>query len=176
MITLEYNTVYPIEYAHGFVVLCFVVVTLSIMIDSLPISFRVASPALRQSYDCPNAGEVILKDMGKIIHYLTMTIYCKIHNSWDVLYRVVIKLENLMYLDYKYSDIFRLPVAELVLFSDWAELYFCSLWICIFAQQIMGSFHYLFLSCNCNSLVIWFCLHGIFSHGMCKIWLRSCHK
>ena len=32
----------------------------------LPISFRITSLALGQSYDCPNASEVILKDMGKI--------------------------------------------------------------------------------------------------------------
>ena len=31
----------------------------------LPISFRVTSLALGQSYDCPSASEVILKDMGK---------------------------------------------------------------------------------------------------------------
>ena len=31
----------------------------------LPISFRVTSQALGQSYDCPSAYEVILKDMGK---------------------------------------------------------------------------------------------------------------
>ena len=38
----------------------------------LPISFRVTSLALRQSYDCLSASEVTLKDMGKIRH-LTKT-------------------------------------------------------------------------------------------------------
>ena len=33
---------------------------------SLPISFRITSLALGQSYDCPSANEVTLKDMGKI--------------------------------------------------------------------------------------------------------------
>ena len=32
----------------------------------LPISFRVTSLALGQSYDCPSAGEVTLKDAGKM--------------------------------------------------------------------------------------------------------------
>ena len=32
-----------------------------------PISFRVAALALVQSYDCPRASEVTLKDMGKLI-------------------------------------------------------------------------------------------------------------
>ena len=30
----------------------------------LPISFRVASPALEQSHDCPSASEATLKNMG----------------------------------------------------------------------------------------------------------------
>ena len=33
----------------------------------LPISFRVASVALGQAYDCPSASEATLKDMGKRI-------------------------------------------------------------------------------------------------------------
>ena len=32
----------------------------------LPISFRVASLSLGQSYDCPSASEVTLKDMGTL--------------------------------------------------------------------------------------------------------------
>ena len=41
------------------------------MID-LPISFKVASLALGQSYDCPSAREVTLNAMGKEANYLTM--------------------------------------------------------------------------------------------------------
>ena len=33
----------------------------------LPIFFRVTIPALGQSYDCPSASEVILKNMGKAV-------------------------------------------------------------------------------------------------------------
>ena len=40
----------------------------------LPISFRVTSRALGQSYDCPSASEVTLKDMGKHIMWM--------HKSW----------------------------------------------------------------------------------------------
>ena len=39
-----------------------------------PISFRITSMALGQSYDCPSASEVILKDMGKCITW--------IHKHW----------------------------------------------------------------------------------------------
>ena len=49
----------PSKYAHCCVVLCFVVV-IWIHGIHLPISFRVASLALGQSYDCPSASEVTL--------------------------------------------------------------------------------------------------------------------
>ena len=38
-----------------------------------PISFRVTSLALGQSYDCPSASEVTLKDAGKIGQNLMTT-------------------------------------------------------------------------------------------------------
>ena len=44
--------------------LCFVVVRSMLV---LPIAFRVTSLALGQSYDCPSASEITLKDMGKCI-------------------------------------------------------------------------------------------------------------
>ena len=59
------TTVYLVRYVPGFGVLCFVVV-ISSVVSCLPISFKVASLALGQSYDCPSAREVTLKDMGKI--------------------------------------------------------------------------------------------------------------
>ena len=37
----------------------------------LSIFFRIASLALGQSYDCPSASEVTLKDMGKIVEHLS---------------------------------------------------------------------------------------------------------
>ena len=37
--------------------------------ESLPISFRVTSLPLGQSYDCPSVSEVTLEDMGKIYCY-----------------------------------------------------------------------------------------------------------
>ena len=42
-----------------FVVCCY--------LPNIPISFRVTSLALGQSYDCPSASEVTLQDMGKLI-------------------------------------------------------------------------------------------------------------
>ena len=53
-------TVYLKKYAHGFVVLCFVVV--------LSIFIRVALLALGQSLDCHSASEVSLMDMGKSVN------------------------------------------------------------------------------------------------------------
>ena len=42
-----------------------------------PIFFSIASLAQGQSYDCPNASEAILKNMGKIVLYLNTTIHDK---------------------------------------------------------------------------------------------------
>ena len=44
-----------------------------ILVIGLPIFFRVASLALGQSYDCPSASEVTLRDMRKINPYQTIT-------------------------------------------------------------------------------------------------------
>ena len=41
-------------------------------------SFRVALLALGQSYDCPDASEVILKDKGKITQNLSQTEHNKV--------------------------------------------------------------------------------------------------
>ena len=43
-----------------------------------PLSFRVASLALGQFYDCPSVTEATLKDMGKIGLYLTTTNHAKV--------------------------------------------------------------------------------------------------
>ena len=40
-------------------------ISLTLCYTCLPISLRITSLALGQSYDCPSASEVILKDMGK---------------------------------------------------------------------------------------------------------------
>ena len=60
------NTVHPKKYAHGFVVLCFVVVMQSLL--HLSIFIRVALLALGQSLDCHSASEVSLMDMGKSVN------------------------------------------------------------------------------------------------------------
>ena len=64
------STVYPKKYAHGFVVLCFVVVMQSFIMNSqcLSIFIRVALLALEQSLDCHSASEVSLMDMGKAVN------------------------------------------------------------------------------------------------------------
>ena len=58
------------KHVHACVVFCFVVALPSIpsemVLFYLPISFRVASQALGQSYDCSSACESTLKDMDKI--------------------------------------------------------------------------------------------------------------
>ena len=40
----------------------------------LPIFFRITSLALGQSYDCPGASEVILKNMGKYTNTILLRI------------------------------------------------------------------------------------------------------
>ena len=56
------------KYTEGFIVLCFgyIITIYWIFVMYLPTSFRVTSMALGQSYDCPSACEVTLKDRGKI--------------------------------------------------------------------------------------------------------------
>ena len=64
------DRVHPIKNWHMF---CYGHMTmryLLIHLAHLPIFFRVASLALGQSYDCPSAGEVILKNMGIIGCYI----------------------------------------------------------------------------------------------------------
>ena len=68
---------YPTDY-----VLCVYHSLLSGLYDATTISFRVASQALGQSYDCPSASEVTMKDMGKINQYLSPT---KHNKTWTVL-------------------------------------------------------------------------------------------
>ena len=88
--------VYPIKYAHGFVVFCFVLFCFGYVTGSqwihvvyLLISFRVTSLALGQSYDCPSASEVTLKDMDTINLYQTTTkqkpcAYCLAFRAWRI--------------------------------------------------------------------------------------------
>ena len=57
-------------------------------ITYLPISFRVTSLALGQSYDCPSASEVTLKNMDKMIctktqQNTTMPIFRGIYCNMD---------------------------------------------------------------------------------------------
>ena len=50
----------------------------------LPIFFRVTSLALGQSWDCPSASEVTLKDMGKINLYLTTREHKKLQTLYII--------------------------------------------------------------------------------------------
>ena len=66
-------TVRPIKYT---ILLCFVLLWLYhhsqwIHVIYLPVFFRVTSLALGQSYDCPSASKVTLKDMDKIFEHST---------------------------------------------------------------------------------------------------------
>ena len=53
----------------------------------LPIFFRVSSLALGQSYDCPSASEVTLKNMGKTGQHLTTTE----HNKTDIMWHICLE-------------------------------------------------------------------------------------
>ena len=77
-------TVHPIEYTLSFVVFCFVVVILLLfVVDSCDLAIHILQGyftgtgviiwLLGQSYDCPSASEVTLKDndLGKIGQYQT---------------------------------------------------------------------------------------------------------
>ena len=64
-------TVYPKKYAHGFVVLCFVVVMQSFIMNSHEVFIHIHQGcllALGQSLDCHSASEVSLMDMGKSVN------------------------------------------------------------------------------------------------------------
>ena len=62
--------VWPIRHECYFVMLLYYQLFWTYMAD-LPIFFRLTSLALGQSFDCPSASEVSLKDMGKIAVCLT---------------------------------------------------------------------------------------------------------
>ena len=85
--------VYPIKYTHSLVVLCnLILVKLRFYFGSLwfiAISFRVASLALGQSYDCPSASEATLKDMGKIRQYHTAIKRNKVQNCVHIIWRIL---------------------------------------------------------------------------------------
>ena len=81
------NTVYPIEYTkyvHSVLSYCFMELRW-ICVIFLPMYFRVTSQALGQSYDCPSASEVTLKDMNEIDQNKPQQNANNMHNSWDVL-------------------------------------------------------------------------------------------
>ena len=68
----------------------------------LPIFFRVASLALGQSFDCPSASEVTLKNMSKWPapnHKKSPQNWKFVHISWDVMHITMVKTCSL----YKYS-------------------------------------------------------------------------
>ena len=67
----------PIKHAHGFVVICFVAVMLSIHASDLSIQIRVATKAQGQLYDCVSGVITTMKDMDKMDCKLTTTKYKK---------------------------------------------------------------------------------------------------
>ena len=71
---VEYNTVYPKKYAHGF---CFAVLCCGYTLTDFPISIRLTSLALWQSYDCPSASKATLMNMDK---YFMWIHYERLHN------------------------------------------------------------------------------------------------
>ena len=70
----EHTTVYPKKYAHGF---CFAVLCCGYTLTDFPISIRLTSLALWQSYDCPSASKATLMDMDK---YFIWIHYERLHN------------------------------------------------------------------------------------------------
>ena len=65
------NHVYPKKYAHGFVVLCFVVVMQSFIMNSHGVFIHIHQGCFArtgQSLDCHSASEVSLMDMGKSVN------------------------------------------------------------------------------------------------------------
>ena len=68
-------TVYPKKYAHGFVVLCFVVVMQSFIMNSHEVFIHIhqgcfagTGAIVRLPNDCHSASEVSLMDMGKSVN------------------------------------------------------------------------------------------------------------
>ena len=63
-------TVYPKKYAHGFAVLCFVVVMQSFIMNSHEVFIHIHQGCFAgtESLDCHSASEVSLMDMGKSIN------------------------------------------------------------------------------------------------------------
>ena len=63
------HTVYPKKYAHGFVVLCFVVVMQSFIMNSHEVFIHIHQGCFAgRSLDCHSASEVSLMDMGKSVN------------------------------------------------------------------------------------------------------------
>ena len=67
-------TVYPKKYAHSF---CFAVLCCGYTLTDFPISIRLTSLALWQSYDCPSASKATLTNMDK---YFMWIHYERLHN------------------------------------------------------------------------------------------------
>ena len=68
------GTIYPKKYAHGF---CFAVLCCGYTLTDFPISIRLTSLALWQSYDCPSASKATLMNMDK---YFMWIHYERLHN------------------------------------------------------------------------------------------------
>ena len=93
---LQWNTVYPKKYAHGF---CFAVLCCGYTLTDFPISIRLTSLALWQSNDCPSDSKATLMNMDKYFmwihyerlqnhnkakHYKIACIFLGIYCTWHV--------------------------------------------------------------------------------------------
>ena len=68
---LTTHTVYPKKYAHGFVVLCFVVAMQSFIMNSHEVFIHIHQgyfAGTGESLDSHSASEVSLMDMGKSVN------------------------------------------------------------------------------------------------------------
>ena len=108
-------TVYPKKYAHGFVVLCFVVVMQSFIMNSHEVFIHIHQGCF-VALDCHSASEGSLMDMGKSVmynHNKAQQSKNRVHISWDILYASMNWVTIVSYMIIK-----RLPESVM----DWFEL------------------------------------------------------
>ena len=119
----------------------------------LLIFFRAASLALGQSYDCPSASKVTLKDMGKTNLYQNtqkpqQSMNC-MHSSWDIIYcmdtvgLVLVFLSTVELKSGLYSFVFSLVI-------PWHG---CGIVFCFFKGQTRAYLYYVVNISSADDLV-----------------------
>ena len=115
-----YHTVYPKKWAHGFVVLCFVVVVQSFIMDSHEVFIHIHQGCFAGTgaiVRLPQCQWSKPDGYGKISQCITTTKHSKeknrVHISWDILYacfhwvliccRHLIKVSNTISPNYKFE-------------------------------------------------------------------------